>query len=309
MTNQPASTAKQFTSLWKLGGLTPWQLARDVFEEVIANNVFGRAAELAFYFLFALFPLILLMVTLFGLFASHSIELQNGLLAYFADSLPPEAFQLLRRVATELAAHASGGKLTFGIVSALWCVSGGVSAMISSLNLAHHVREGRPWFKVRGIAFGLSLVISILLLTALFMELAGSHFVSWAGTGLRLHPMIVLVSKALQWPAAILFVNISCSLIYYFGPDLKERHWRWFPPGSAFGALVWLAASFGFRIYLHFFDNYSMSYGSLGAVMILLVWLYVAGLAYLIGGEINAVIDCAGKARDLERSRAVTLQK
>jgi membrane protein len=102
------------------------QLGRDVFEEIITNDLFGRAAELAFYFLFALFPLILLMVTLFGLFASQSSELQNDLLSYFADFLPPAAFQLLRTVATELVANASGGKLTFGIISALWFVSAGL---------------------------------------------------------------------------------------------------------------------------------------------------------------------------------------
>jgi len=290
----PTSTAAKV--LWKLGGLTPWQLGRTVFEQINANNVFGRAAELAFYFLFALFPLILLMMTLFGLFASHSFELQNDLLSYFADFLPPTAFQLLRKVVTELAAHPSHGKLTFGLVSALWVISSGISSMISFLNLAHHVRETRPWFKVRAIAVGLSILISILLLAALFMVLVGSHFVGWVGTGLRLHPMVLLVWKCIQWPTAILFVSISCSLIYYCGPDLKERRrWHWFTPGSAFGGFVWLAASFGFRIYLHFFDNYSASYGSLGAVMILLVWLYVTGLACLIGAEINAEIERTGR--------------
>ena len=274
--------------------MTPWQLGRNVFEEIITNDVFGRAAELAFYFLFALFPLILLMVTVFGLFAAHRVELQRNLLSYFADFLPPAAFQLLRTVATELAAHASGRKLTFGIVTALWCISGGISSMISSLNSAYHVRETRSWFKVRGIAIGLSLLISILLLVALFMVLIGGHFVDRIGTGLRWHPIVIRTWKAIQWPGAIFFVTVSCSLIYYFGPDLKERRrWSWFAPGSVFGAFVWLAASFGFRLYLHFFNNYSYSYGSLGAVMILLVWLYVAGLAYLIGGAINAEIERA----------------
>lgn len=292
MTSPVVSNPQQFKSLWKLGGLTPGKLGRRVVEQIIADNVFGRAAELAFYFLFALFPLILLMVTLFGLFASHSSELRNDLLSSFADFLPPTAFQLLRTVTAELAANASGGKLTFGIVTALWCISGGVTSMISFLNVAHHVRETRSWFKVRIIALGLSVLISLLLLTALFMVLVGSHFVDWVGRGLRLHPIIVLVWKAIQWPAAIFFVDISCSLIYYCGPDLKSRRrWHWVTPGAAFGAFVWLVASFGFRTYLHFFNNYSVSYGSLGAVMILLVWLYVAGLAYLIGGEINAQIE------------------
>src|SRR5262249_33874097 len=152
-------------------------------------------------FLFALFPLIFLMLTLFSLSASHSIELQNDLLSYFGDFLPPTAFQLLRRVATELVAHASHGKLTLGVVSALWCISNGISSMISFLNLAHRVREARSWFKVRAIALGLGVLISILLLAALFMVLVGSRFVSWLGTEVRLHPMVVLIWKGIQWPA------------------------------------------------------------------------------------------------------------
>ena len=289
MTSPPSVAAR---SLWNFGGLTPGQLGRAVFEEIDANNVFGRAAELAFYFLFGLFPLIFLMMTLFGLFASHSVELQNEFLSFFADFLPPTAFKLLRGVATEITAHASQGKLTFGVVSALWCISSCVSSMICFLNAAFHVRETRPWFKARAIALVLSLVASILLLSALFMVLAGSHAVGWLGAGLRLNPLVVLVWKAMQWPTAILFVALSCSLIYHFGPDLKERRrWHWFTPGAAFGGFIWLAASFGFRIYLHFFNNYSVSYGSLGALMILLVWLYATALALLIGAMINAEIE------------------
>lgn len=284
------------TSLWKLGGLTPGQLGHTTVEQIIENDIFGRAAELAFYFLFALFPLILLMLTLFGLFASHSGELQSTLLSYFADFLPQTAFQLLRKVVTELAAHASGGKLAFGVVSALWVISSGICSIISFLNAAHHVREARSWFKVRAIALGLSILISILLFMALFMVLVGSRFVGWLGIGLRLHPMVVLVWRGIQWPIAILFVSISCALIYYCGPNLKgRRRWQWFTPGSAFGGFVWLVASVGFRTYLHFFNNYSASYGSLGAVMILLMWLYVTGLACLVGAVINAVIERAGR--------------
>jgi membrane protein len=288
----PVVSNPELDSLWKLPGLTLEQLSRNVSEQIIANNIFGRAAELAFYFLFALFPLIFLMMTVFGLFASHRVELQNDFLVYFADFLPPTAFQLVRRVTAEIVAHASHGKLIFGVVSALWCVSSVISSMISALNAAHHVRDGRPWFKVRAIAFGLSLLTATLLLAALFVALAGNHFIAWLGAGLRIHRAVVLVWKVIQWPAVIFFVTFSCSLIYHCGPDLKKRRrWRWFTPGAAVGVLVWIAAALGFRMYLHFFNNYSVSYGSLGAVMILLVWLYVSGLACLIGAEINAEIE------------------
>lgn len=292
MTSPAVSNPKQVDSLWKQGGLPLGQLSRNVFEQFVANNIFGRAAELAFYFLFALFPLIFLMMTSFGLFISHHIELQDGLLYHFADFLPPTAFQLLRTVAAETVTHATQGKLTFAIVSALWCVSSCVNSMISALNATHHVRDTRPWLKVQLIALGLSLLISILLLAALLILLAGNRFVDFLWAGPRSHPIAVLVCKVIQWPAAIFFVTFSCSLIYHYGPDLKKRRrWHWLTPGAAVGVLAWLAALLGFRTYLHWFNSYSVSYGSLGAVMILLLWLYVSGLACLIGAEINAEIE------------------
>jgi membrane protein len=296
------SAANPFKSLWRLGGLTPWQLIQNVFKEIKTNNIFGRAAELAFYFLFALFPLILLLMSLFGLFASRRVELQNNLMSYFADFLPPSAFQLLRNLSSEVAAHATGRKLTFGIVAALWSASGGVRSMISSLNVTYHVREARPWFKVRSLALGLTLLIAILVFTALLMVLAGDHFVGRIGIGLGLHPVVVFVWKAIQWPLAIVFISISCSLIYHCGPNLKERRrWQWMTPGAALGCLLWLLASVLFRIYLHHFNTYSVSYGSLGAAMILVLWLYVTGLAYLLGGTINAEIERATKQGHVEQ--------
>lgn len=298
LTGPSPSSATRPEELWGLGGLSPQQLIRNVVGEVAAHNFFGRASELAFDFLFALFPLILFMLNLFGLFASRSVELRSDFLSYFADFVPPIAFQLLATTTAELAANASGRKLTFGILLAVWFASGGVSSMISALNLSYRIREARSWLRVRIAALGLTVVIAILLLAALFIVVMSGHFVDWLGQELGLQHVIVDVWGALQWPAALFFVMASHSLIYYWGPDLKERHWYWITPGSAFGVLVWLASSVLFRIYLRFFNSYSASYGSLGAVMILLAWLYVTGLAFLIGGEINAEIDRATTRRN-----------
>jgi membrane protein len=107
-----------------------------------------------------------------------------------------------------------------------------------------------------------------------------------------------------QWIAVLFFLSLAFSLIYYFGPDLKEQHWYWITPGSVLGVLLWLAASWAFRAYLHFFNTYSRTYGSLGAVMILLMWLYVTGLAFLIGGEINADIEHAAAVRGHPEAKA-----
>jgi membrane protein len=279
---------------WRLGGLSLGMLARNVVEEIQANNLLGRASELAFDFLFALFPLLLVLLAVFGLFASRSVELQRNLLFYFADFLPSAAFELVNKTIVELTVNASGGKLTSGIVFSLWFASGGVASMISALNLIYRVRESRSWFRVRATAVVLTLLISVLLLAALLIVLMSGSAVDWLAIKFQIEPMIVVVWKIFQWPAALLFVVTSYSLIYSGGPDWKKmRQWTWLSPGSVFGALLWFLASVGFRIYLHFLNTYSASYGSLGALMILLAWLYVTAFAFLVGGAINAEIERA----------------
>ena len=165
--------------------------------------------------------------------------------------------------------------------------------MISTLDAVYHVRESRSWFRRRVIALGLTIAILTLLIASLFIVLVGGHFSDWIAIKFHLTSIVVIVWKGLQWVAVVLFLTLSFSLIYYFGPSLEQRRWHWMTPGSIFGSFLWLAASAGLRVYLHFFNTYTATYGSLGAMMILLVWLYVTGLAFLIGGEINAQIERA----------------
>ena len=162
----------------------------------------GRASELAYNFLLALFPLLLFVLTLFGLFASRSRELQNSLLSYFADFLPPSAFQLVKAITIEMAANATSGKLTFGIALTLWFASGGTSSMISTLDAIYHVRESRSWFRGRIIALGLTIAILTLLITSLLIVLVGGHFTDWIGIKLHLTSIVMIAWKGLQWAAS-----------------------------------------------------------------------------------------------------------
>jgi membrane protein len=297
MSSSERSTDQQVASIWKLGGLTFWQLTRKVLHGIIKDDLFGRASELAFSFLLALFPLLLFMLVIFGLFASRSSQLQNSLLSYFNHFLPPTAFQLLSEFTNELGRSTPSGKfafnLVFDIVLALWCGSAGMSSMIFTLNGAYRVCESRSWFKIRLIALGLTIALSVLLLSALLILLVGGNLVDWIGVELHLTFIVVIIWKGLQLAAAVLFVIVSFSIIYYCGPSLRKRSWYWGTPGSIFGTFLWLVVSVGFRINLHFLNTYPATYGSLEAVMILLVWLYITGLAFLIGGEINAEIERA----------------
>ena len=303
MTSITQAAREPLGSLWKLGGLTPAGLLRNVLRAINQDDLLSRSSGLAFDFILALFPLLVFMLALFGLFASHGSALLDSLLSYFTDFLPPAASQLVDGVVDELAQHSGGGKITFGIVAGLWFASGGMSSMISTLNAVFHVREARSWFRVRATALGLTFMMAVLLLSALLVVLVGSRFVDWLAQEFFWRSFLAAVWKALQWPAAALFVMLSFSLVYYCGPNLENHRKHWLTPGSLFGMLLWLASSLCLRVYLHFFNTYSTTYGSLGAAMILLVWLYVSGLSFLIGGEINAEIEraagrCSGSSAE-----------
>ena len=305
MTTSTLSTKQQISSIWNLGGLTFRQLGQRVWDEIDDNNLLGRASELAYNFLLALFPMVLFLLAMFGLFAGRGVELRNDLLFYLSRMLPPSAFDLLSRTVDEVIHSPSGGKLTFGIILTLWAAAGAVTSMISALNGAYHVHDSRPWWKVRVRAVVITVVISGLAIAALAVVLMGGPLADFIAARIHLHTATVIAWKVLQWPAAVAFIMITFSFVYYFGPDLKEKHWYWVSPGSVFGVLVWLAGSFAFRAYLHFFNTYSKTYGSLGAAIILMVWLYVTAFAFLVGGEINAAIEHAAADHGHPEAKAV----
>lgn len=293
MATSDLTTEQQITSIWGLGGLSVVQLARRVWQGINDNNLFGRASELAYSYLLAAFPMLIFLLSCFGLFASQSSGLIDKLFFYFSQVLPPAAYQVVSKTISEVTSNSGGAKVTLGLLLALVSASGGMNSMISALNGAYAVHDSRRWYKTRAIAVALTVAISILIFGALFMVLVGGNVADWIGYHLHIGSFAIMTWKIIQWPAALLFVVMSFSLIYYFGPDVKEQHWYWITPGSLLGVLFWLAFSAGFRVYLHFFNSYSRTYGSLGAVIILLLWFYVTGLAFTVGGQINAEIEHA----------------
>jgi membrane protein len=293
VTKSVLSTGEQLESIWHLGGLRPKQLMRRVWDSMNEDNIFGRAAELAYGFLLSIFPMLLFLVALFGLIAFRASGLQDRLFFYLSTVLPPMAYQVVFKTVHDVASNASGGKLTLGIVLALWSASGGMTSMISTLNGAYAVRDSRSYFKVRGIALALTLAISALVIAALLLVLVGGDAVTFLASHLALSELWIVGWRLIQWPAALFFISLAFAIVYYFGPNLHEQHWYWITPGSVVGVLLWVAVSFGLRAYLHFFNSYSKTYGSLGAVIILLLWFYVTGLAFLIGAEVNAQIEHA----------------
>jgi len=258
-----------------------------VLRAIQDDDVFGRAAQLSYYFLLALFPLLLFLVSLLGYFAQAGSDLRNGLLNYLAAVMPGAAVTLVHTTLEEISNSAGGGKLSFGLLAALWAASNGMGAISDTLNSAYNVKETRSWWKVRLISVLLTVSLSILIVTALVIILYGGTIGEAVAGRFGFGHVFTTLWKILQWPIALLFVLATFTLIYNFAPNIRRSQRRFFTLGALVGVALWLLVSFGFRIYLHYFNSYSVTYGSLGALIILMLWFYFTGVAILIGGEIN----------------------
>ncbi|MDQ3804977.1 MAG: YihY/virulence factor BrkB family protein [Acidobacteriota bacterium] len=284
-------------SPWKLGGLTLRRLARRTGARVYKDDVLGKAAQLSYFFIFSLFPLLYFLASLLGYFTQTGPELRESLLHYLATVVPRKASALIRDTLEEITAASSGGKISFGLVLTIWTASFGVGAIISTLNAAYGVKETRPWWKVQGVAVALTGALALLVISSLALVLYGGQIGDLLAGRYHFGAAFTAAWNVVQWFIVLAFVLFALALVYYFAPCVEEMRWQWVTPGSALALALWLLVSFGFRLYLHFFDTYSTAYGSLGAVMILLLWLYLTGAAILVGGEMNAVIeDAAARA-------------
>jgi membrane protein len=280
-------------SLWKLGGLGWRELAKRVWIEIQQDNVFGRAAELSYYFLLALFPFLIFLTSVIGLILGSGTGTRHTFFDYLARIMPPSAFQLIDNTMYEVSESSGGGKLSFGILAALWAASNGLGAITESLNTAYDLKESRPWWKQRLTAIGLTIALSILIIGALILVVAGGRIAEWLAAHYGLGPVFPIGWKIIQWPVVLACMTFAFALIYYLAPDFREQAWQWLTPGAVIGVALWLLVSLAFRIYLHYFNSYSATYGSLGAVIILMLWLYLTGAAVLIGGEVNSEIENA----------------
>jgi len=280
-------------SLWKFGGL-PWRnLAKRVWSEIQEDEVFGRAAQLSYYFLLALFPLLLFLTSVIGLVLGSGTGTRHALFNYLSRVMPPSAFQLIDATMLEVSTASGAGKLSFGILAALWAASNGMGAITQSLNVAYDVKETRSWWKQRLVSVGLTVALSVLIITALGLVVGGGRIADTLAHAYSLGSAFAITWKIVQWPVVLAFMILAFALIYYFAPDTRKQAWQWLTPGAALGVAIWLLVSVVFRVYLHFFNSYSKTYGSLGAVIILMLWLYFTGAAILIGGEVNSEIENA----------------
>lgn len=269
--------------------LTPWQLVRRTASEVIKDDVMGMAGQLAYFFVLALFPALLFFVSLVAYIPG---DLAQQLVVAARPFLPVAAVGIVEEQVAKLTAGDPAGVLTFGLLVALWSSSSGLMAIVSTLNRAYGITDARPWWKVRGIAILLTIALAFVVILGLALVIAGPWVASLIGGWVGFESALVAAWNIGRWVLTFLLISLGMALIYYFAPD-ADQEWIWITPGSIVATLVWIAASLGLQTYLRVAKDFNETYGTLGGAMVVLLWLYVAGVAILIGGEMNAEIEHA----------------
>lgn len=275
----------------RLSGSSParsWRgFIAQVWQQLFEDEVFGRAAQLAYYWLFSLFPLLIFLTALLA-FLPLPKNLDHWLTP-LSTILPPEAYLLVRNTLAQITSTPRSGLLSFSILIAVWAASSGMEAIITSLNIALDAPMTRSWWKEKLLAILLTLGLAVFILSALTLIFFGETISISIARQYGLGATFTFFWTIAQWPLTILLVLLALELIYYFAPNIQQR-WELFTPGALFAIALWLLISFGFRFYVSRFGNYNATYGALGAVMVLMLWLYLTGLAILLGGEINSVL-------------------
>lgn len=283
-------------SLWDLRGIPIRNVGKRTWKAMLDDRLFSIAAELGFWFVFAVFPALLCATTIMGLAARSAARVYDRLLGYLALVVPKSALGMVVHIFHQTTSHSSSGKLTFGLLAAVWSASVGVSAVQDAANAVYKISERRSYLKARFQA----ILLTLLLICTITLCLASMFMGDMVSAWLHIHMhyavagrMMVMVARICGWILAVAFLAVSFSAVYYAAPDLRKRQWHWITPGATLGITGWLLASVGFRSYLHFFNTYTATYGSLGAVIILLMWFYITGLMLLLGAEFNSELEAA----------------
>lgn len=284
-------------SAWKLGGLTWKELSRRVWREFNEDEIMDRSAALSYYFLGSIFPLIFVLFSILGFLATPGSQIRQTILQHAAMVLPGAADTLVNKTLNEIMNASGGGKISFGIVASIWTATTGVAAVMSALNVVYDIRDTRSYWRFRVIATGLMVAMSVCIVLGLALAVFGGTAAGWVGAHFNLGSTFMIAWTVIQWVIVVAAMLFAFALLYYFGPNIRDQHWEWVTPGSIVGFVLWLGVSLGLKVYIAHFNTYSATYGSLGVVIILLLWFYVTGMALLLGAEINSEIEHAAAER------------
>lgn len=262
-----------------------------LYDKFWDEDILSSSAQVAFYLSFSLFPLLLFLVNLFGIILGSAIDLRDELFSYLRQIMPFSAYQLVQKTILEVSENSSGGKLTLGFLVALWSASAGMDSLRVALNHVYKIKDSRSWWRTKAESLILTLLLIFLLSFVLGVVFYGWKFLSVILSLINLPIQSVVFLSILQWISFIIVLLLTFGTVYNFLPDLKEHKRKWISYGSVTAIVLWLLLTIGFRVYLNYFNNYDKTYGSLGAVIILMLWLYLTSLVILIGGALNSILD------------------
>lgn len=282
------SAWKEALRRWAFGNLSPKEFARRVWHEINEDDIFSIAAQLAYFFLFALFPFLLVLITLIGYLPVQNVF--GEIVVYLEQVLPEEALELVLSNIDAIVRQQRGGLLSIGLLATLWAASRGVANISAALNKAYGVSESRPWWKIQLMSVALTVFLSAFVILSVVLMIFGGQIGAWLARFVGLGPLFEIAWNFGRLILAAGMMTLALAFLYYFCPDVEQK-WKWVTPGSIIAVLGWIAASLAFAYYVNNFGEYNKTYGTIGAVIILLTWMYITGLMILLGGEINSVIE------------------
>ena len=268
------------------------------YEDVNRNHTLQVSAALSYYFVMAMFPaLVLLSAFVAYLPVPDLFDQALSLMSHF---VPQDSMGLVRKVLADVITPNRGAFLSFGLLGTLWTASGGFANAIEALNIAYDVEETRPFWKTRPLAIGLTFLIGFLLLLALSIMIVGPRFGEWLSYRAHLSQLWVWVWPYIHWTLAVGFTVLAVEALYFLAPNVKQRFWATLP-GAVSAVGFWIGLSYLLGIYFRTFANFNKTYGTLGAAVALMVWLYWTAFAMLVGAELNAEMAKRTKAGPVEQ--------
>jgi membrane protein len=280
----------------RIAGLTVGRFLRRLFAAANDDDVFTGAAALAFYLTFSLFPALVALMSVLPYLPVEDVD--EAILDVLGQALPDEAAVLVEGIVADVTSQERGGLLSIGLVAALWVASSGMYAIMQQLNITYGVREARSFLQARATAIVLSVLFGLLLMGSFTLVVLGGVIEEWLGGRLGYSDALVTGFAVLRWVLVIAATVAGIAFVYRFAPNVRKPL-RFIWPGSVFATALLIAASWGFSLYIANVTDYSATYGSIGAVIVLMFWLYMAGLVVLVGSEINAILEAQSRAGDV----------
>ena len=282
-----------------LGARSWFGVARRTVREFRDDNLTDWAAALTYYGILAIFPALLVLVSILGLAGESATQ---PLLDNLATVAPGPAQEIFTSAIENLqrSQGQAGLLLIIGIATALWSASSYVGAFIRASNSIYEVEEGRPFWKLRPIQIAITLFMILLISIGAVAVVVTGPLAEEVGNVIGLGSAAVTAWDIAKWPVLVLLVSLMFSVLYWAAPNVRQPGFRWLTPGGVMAVLIWIAASAGFAFYVANFGSYNETYGALGGVIIFLVWLWISNIAVLLGSELNAELE---RGRELEQGR------